>query len=466
MLGGGDDCRRGSAVLRHPGVDPWRLVARAPRTTSPRGAIVEGGSTITQQVAKLLLQRSVDGVEPRGLRAKVQRKVARAPARAPLHEARDPRALSESGAPTAIRLAGVARASRALLRRRAGDADAGAGGVSRRRCRSGPRRFNPLPRSRRAQARQRTVLAAWPAGDRSTPDQLREARGERLALVAASAAFSRAALRRDGARRGRRARGRRGSRRRSICELQREVEGHRRSSSGRRCVPTARKRRRRRARQRTRRMAGVGRLGRLLRRRARRRDQRSARAPRQPGSALKPFTYALAFEQGRTPATVLPDVPSHFPTAEAGVLYSPRNYDGRYRGPLLARRALAGSENVPAVALASELGVRTLLRFLTRAGFTTFDRNGVVLRPRRHARQRRGAPRPARRRVCGVRARRRSGSQPTVRQRARLRSSRKLTPSVSARGRPSGSPTSSPTPTRASSSSAAAATSSFRSRWP
>jgi penicillin-binding protein 1C len=97
--------------------------------------------------------------------------------------------------------------------------------------------------------------------------------------------------------------------------------------------------------------------------------------PRQPGSALKPFTYALAFEEGKSPASVLADIPSHFPTAEPGVLYSPRNYDGRYRGPLLARRALAGSENVPAVALASEIGVPTLVRFLTRSGFTTFDRN-------------------------------------------------------------------------------------------
>jgi penicillin-binding protein 1C len=98
-------------------------------------------------------------------------------------------------------------------------------------------------------------------------------------------------------------------------------------------------------------------------------------SPRQPGSALKPFTYALGFEEGLTPATVLADIPSHFPTAEQGVLYSPRNYDGRYRGPLLARRALAGSENVPAVALASQLGVPKVLRFLLRAGFTTFDRN-------------------------------------------------------------------------------------------
>jgi penicillin-binding protein 1C len=97
--------------------------------------------------------------------------------------------------------------------------------------------------------------------------------------------------------------------------------------------------------------------------------------PRQPGSALKPFTYALAFENGFSPASVLPDIPSHFPTAEPGVLYSPRNYDGRFRGPLLARRALAGSENVPAVALASDLGAPNLLRFLLRSGFTTFDRN-------------------------------------------------------------------------------------------
>lgn len=97
--------------------------------------------------------------------------------------------------------------------------------------------------------------------------------------------------------------------------------------------------------------------------------------PRQPGSALKPFTYALAFEHGWTPASILPDIPSHFPTAEEGVLYAPRNYDGKFRGPLRARLALAGSQNVPAVALASELGVPDIARFLRRAGLTTFDKN-------------------------------------------------------------------------------------------
>jgi len=96
--------------------------------------------------------------------------------------------------------------------------------------------------------------------------------------------------------------------------------------------------------------------------------------PRQPGSALKPFTYALGFESGFTPATVLDDVPSHFPTAEEGVVYTPRNYDGRYRGPLRARVALAGSENVPAVQLLSRLGPPALLRFLRAFGFRNFDR--------------------------------------------------------------------------------------------
>jgi penicillin-binding protein 1C len=95
---------------------------------------------------------------------------------------------------------------------------------------------------------------------------------------------------------------------------------------------------------------------------------------RQPGSALKPFTYAVAFEQGFTPASVLADVPQHFPTAEEGVVYTPRNYDGTYRGPLRARLALAGSENVPAVVLLSKVGAPALLRLLRGAGFANLTR--------------------------------------------------------------------------------------------
>ncbi|HEV8434035.1 MAG TPA: penicillin-binding protein 1C [Thermoanaerobaculia bacterium] len=98
-------------------------------------------------------------------------------------------------------------------------------------------------------------------------------------------------------------------------------------------------------------------------------------ALRQPGSTLKPFTYAVAFERGFSPATVLPDVPASFPTAQDGIVYTPRNYDGQYRGPLRARAALAGSENVPAVALLASVGTPSLLRLLRNAGFSDLDKS-------------------------------------------------------------------------------------------
>lgn len=97
--------------------------------------------------------------------------------------------------------------------------------------------------------------------------------------------------------------------------------------------------------------------------------------PRQPGSTIKPLTYALAFEHGLTPASLLPDIPLHFATAVEGVLYSPRNYDGRFRGPLRARAALAGSVNVAAVAALHEVGVPDLLRLLRRLGISTLTRS-------------------------------------------------------------------------------------------
>src|SRR5439155_278786 len=67
--------------------------------------------------------------------------------------------------------------------------------------------------------------------------------------------------------------------------------------------------------------------------------------------------------------------PSHFPTALDGVVYSPRNYDGVFRGPLRARPALAGSENIPAVWTLSQVGVPGLLRLLRQAGLTTLDKS-------------------------------------------------------------------------------------------
>ena len=95
-------------------------------------------------------------------------------------------------------------------------------------------------------------------------------------------------------------------------------------------------------------------------------------SPRQPGSALKPFLYALAFDRGLTPASVLPDVHHTYQTATEP--YQPRNYDGRFHGPVRAREALASSFNVPAIELTDRLGVGSLLGVLHRAGFASLAR--------------------------------------------------------------------------------------------
>jgi penicillin-binding protein 1C len=96
-------------------------------------------------------------------------------------------------------------------------------------------------------------------------------------------------------------------------------------------------------------------------------------SPRQPGSALKPFLYALAFDRGFTPASILPDIAKVYQTGTGP--YRPRNYDRRYHGPVRAREALASSYNVPAVELANRLGVGALLRTLRLAGFASLGRS-------------------------------------------------------------------------------------------
>ncbi len=89
-------------------------------------------------------------------------------------------------------------------------------------------------------------------------------------------------------------------------------------------------------------------------------------APRSPGSALKPFVYALALDRGLvSPETLLTDVPVDY----SG--YKPVNYDGRFRGGVTAKDALTHSLNVPAVNLAARLGGGGIYAFLKEAGITT-----------------------------------------------------------------------------------------------
>ena len=106
--------------------------------------------------------------------------------------------------------------------------------------------------------------------------------------------------------------------------------------------------------------------------RARRRDRRRAHAAA-AGLGAEAVHLRARFRDGFTPASVLADVPSHFPTAEAGRLYSPRNYDGRFRGPLRPGRARRIGERAGRRAGIRARRSRRSCASCDRAGFTTFD---------------------------------------------------------------------------------------------
>jgi penicillin-binding protein 1C len=92
-------------------------------------------------------------------------------------------------------------------------------------------------------------------------------------------------------------------------------------------------------------------------------------APRSPGSTLKPFLYALAFDEGLlVPDSYVLDIPTDF----SG--YVAEDYDGRYRGRVTVREALTQSLNAPPVRLLSQIGVERFLRLLRRGGLDTLDR--------------------------------------------------------------------------------------------
>jgi 1A family penicillin-binding protein len=93
----------------------------------------------------------------------------------------------------------------------------------------------------------------------------------------------------------------------------------------------------------------------------------AALARRQPGSAIKPLTYAAAIERGWTPATTILDVPTTFQTRE-GRPYAPQNYDRSFHGPLALREALATSSNVAAVRVLNTIGLPALLDMASRLG--------------------------------------------------------------------------------------------------
>ena len=91
---------------------------------------------------------------------------------------------------------------------------------------------------------------------------------------------------------------------------------------------------------------------------------------RQPGSSFKPFIYSAALEKGFSPATVINDAPFFVPAAQAGGEdWEPKNYDGKFDGPMRLRNALAKSKNLVTVRVLQAIGTQYAQDYITRFGF-------------------------------------------------------------------------------------------------
>jgi penicillin-binding protein 1A len=93
-------------------------------------------------------------------------------------------------------------------------------------------------------------------------------------------------------------------------------------------------------------------------------------AQRQPGSAFKPFIYSAALDKGFSPATVVNDAPFFVPAEKAGgEEWEPKNYDGRFEGPMRLRTALAKSKNLVTVRVLQAIGPQYAQDYIARFGF-------------------------------------------------------------------------------------------------
>ncbi len=95
-------------------------------------------------------------------------------------------------------------------------------------------------------------------------------------------------------------------------------------------------------------------------------------AMRQPGSSIKPVTYALALEEGFTPASPIIDAPLTIQLG-GGQVYRPVNYDGGYHGTVTLRSALANSYNIPAVKLVKEVGPDNMVTLGNKMGLKNWQ---------------------------------------------------------------------------------------------
>jgi 1A family penicillin-binding protein len=94
--------------------------------------------------------------------------------------------------------------------------------------------------------------------------------------------------------------------------------------------------------------------------------------PRQPGSSIKPINYAMALENGLTPASLIVDAPVTY-QIKGSPPYTPRNYDNRYHGIVSLRTALANSYNIPAVKILDQFGISRMVTIGQALGISTWN---------------------------------------------------------------------------------------------
>jgi penicillin-binding protein 1A len=95
---------------------------------------------------------------------------------------------------------------------------------------------------------------------------------------------------------------------------------------------------------------------------------RATQALRQVGSSFKPYVYTTVIDKGASPDDTILDEPVTFETASGP--YSPHNYDEKFEGVITLRRALAQSRNIPALKLASKVGIKSVIEYAERFGIT------------------------------------------------------------------------------------------------
>ncbi|MBI4241170.1 MAG: PBP1A family penicillin-binding protein [Candidatus Rokubacteria bacterium] len=95
---------------------------------------------------------------------------------------------------------------------------------------------------------------------------------------------------------------------------------------------------------------------------------RAVQAKRQPGSAFKPFVYIAALEAGLTPATLIEDSPVTYPSGQDDKPWKPDNYDQKFRGPTTLQQGIEESVNVVAVKLQERIGIRRTVDVARRLG--------------------------------------------------------------------------------------------------